>query len=176
MISEERAVELVESLLADERPTWAGPLSEPVVCEMEEHAVGWLVLWNSAQYARTRDPRDSLAGSGPYLVDRHDGSIHHVPATAMGGGWEELYLRQLRGATPSDPLVIALQELLRSSGPTAAMRHLRRQAPLLGLQDVRAFVPAVSRGVPPSDALVRLTWQREAGSLPDIETLTGPAG
>ncbi|MGW0655761.1 YrhB domain-containing protein, partial [Streptomyces umbrinus] len=81
MISKERAVELVESLLAAERLTWAGPVRELAVYGVEEHAVGWLVFWNSAEYARTRDLRDNLVGNGPYLVDRYDGSIHHIPST-----------------------------------------------------------------------------------------------
>ncbi|MEV6979492.1 YrhB domain-containing protein [Kitasatospora sp. NPDC093806] len=174
MISKECAVGLVESLLAREWLTWAGPVPELAVYRVEEHAIGWLVFWNSAEYARTRDLRDNLVGSGPYLVDRHDGSIHHVPATAMAGDWELLYLRQVRGGTASDPLVIALQKILRSSGTTAAMHYLRRQAPLLGLQDVKVFVSAVSGGVRPPDELVSLTWKRDACSRPDIETLTGP--
>ncbi|MFD8597515.1 hypothetical protein ACFV1L_21185 [Kitasatospora sp. NPDC059646] len=37
MISKDRAVELVESLLAEERLTWAGP--ELAVCDVEERAV-----------------------------------------------------------------------------------------------------------------------------------------
>ncbi|MCU7827199.1 YrhB family protein [Kitasatospora sp. DSM 101779] len=98
MISKERAVELVESQLARERRTWAGPFRELAVCDAEEHAVGWLVFWNSAEYARTRDVRDSLVGQRPYLVDRHDSSIHHVPATTwMAENCEELYLQRIKG-------------------------------------------------------------------------------
>ncbi|MFI8459463.1 YrhB domain-containing protein [Kitasatospora sp. NPDC085464] len=65
-MSKERAVWLVECLLAIERLTWAGPVPELAVHRVEEHAVGWLVFWNSAEYARTRDLRDNLVGSGPY--------------------------------------------------------------------------------------------------------------
>ncbi|MFD0009176.1 YrhB domain-containing protein [Streptomyces sp. NPDC127178] len=129
MLSKERAIELVESLLAAERLTWAGPVRELAVCDVEEHAVGWLVFWNSAEYARTRDPRDNLVGSGRYLVDRYDGSIHHIPATTwIAEDWEELYLRQIKGVRAPDPLAASVRALVDSAGVVAAMSHLRKQA------------------------------------------------
>lgn len=107
---------------------------------MEEHAVGWLVFWNSAEYARTRDVRDSLVGSGPYLVDRHDGSIHHIPAiTWMAENREELYLQRIKGIRPPDPLASSVGALMRSAGVVAAMSYLRKQAPRLSLRDARAY-------------------------------------
>ncbi|MFE5586951.1 YrhB domain-containing protein [Kitasatospora sp. NPDC056531] len=175
MISKERAVELVESLLAKERLTWAGPLHELAVYDVEEHAVGWLVFWNSAEYARTRDLRYNLVGSGPYLVDRHDGSIHHVPATTwIAEDWEGLYLRQIKGVRTPDPLASSVRALVDSAGVVAAMSHLRKQAPRLSLQEARAYVTAVRDGAEPSEELANLT--REVDSCPplSIETLAGP--
>ena len=79
VISKERAVELVESLLAAERLTWAGPVRELAVYSVEEHAVGWLVFWNSAEYARTRGLRDNLVGNGPYLTGTTGASTTSPP-------------------------------------------------------------------------------------------------
>ncbi|MFF1908588.1 YrhB domain-containing protein [Kitasatospora sp. NPDC058218] len=174
MISEERAVELVESLLVRERLTWAGPVPELAVYRVEEHAVGWLVFWNSAEYARTRDLRDNLVGSGPYLVDRHDGSIHHVPATTMAEDWEELYLRQIKGVRMPDPLAASVRALVNSAGVVAAMSHLRQQAPRLSLQEARTYVMAVRDGAEPSEELADRTREEESRPPLSIETLAGP--
>ncbi|MFC9329203.1 YrhB domain-containing protein [Kitasatospora sp. NPDC057015] len=175
MISKERAVELVESLLARERLTWAGPLLELAVCSVEERAVGWLVFWNSAEYAHTRDPRHSLIGSGPYLVDRHDGSIHHIPTTTwIAENWEELYLQQIKGVRPPDPLASSVRALVHSAGIVAAMSHLRKQAPRLSLREARAYVDALQGGAEPSEELASRTRTQESCPRLSIETLTGP--
>ncbi|WP_422070578.1 YrhB domain-containing protein [Streptomyces orinoci] len=59
---------------------------------MKEHALGWLVIRQSVEYIRSRDPEKMLVGRGPYPVDRQDGSIHHIPVTTyVAGGWEEFY-------------------------------------------------------------------------------------
>ncbi|XIE81607.1 YrhB domain-containing protein [Streptomyces sp. SBR177] len=118
MISKERAVERVESLLATMQPA-----HELVVHEVKEHAWGWLVFWNSAQYARTRDLRDLLVGAGPYLVDRYDGSVHHIPVTTwVGEDWEELYLRQIKGCGRTTPggFRAGADELRRDGGRDAS--------------------------------------------------------
>ncbi|MFF5706592.1 YrhB domain-containing protein [Streptomyces sp. NPDC012794] len=116
MISKERVVERVDSLLVAMRLT-----HELVVHEVKEHALGWLVFWNSAEYARSRDLRDLLVGGGPYLVDRYDGSVHHIPVTTwVGGDWEELYLRQIKGVRAPDPLAASVLALMNSAGAVAA--------------------------------------------------------
>ncbi|WP_189925964.1 YrhB domain-containing protein [Kitasatospora xanthocidica] len=174
MISKERAVALVESLLAEERLTWAGPLYELAVYNVEEHAVGWVVFWNTAEYARTHDLVHNLVGSGPYLVDRHDGSIHHIPAAMWPfEDWEELYLRQVKGVRTSDPLVSSVRALVDSAGVVAAMSHLRKQAPRLSLREARDYVMAVRDGVEPSEELADLTREAKSPHL-SIETLVGP--
>lgn len=175
VISKERAVELVESLIAAERLTWAGPAQALAVYRVEEHAVGWLVFWNSAEYVRTRDPRTNLVGSGPYLVDRYDGSIHHIPATTWTtDGWEDLYLRQIKGVRAPDPLAASVRALVKSAGVVSAMSHLRKQAPRLGLQEARIYVMAVRDGAEPSEELAILTKEEEICPPLPIETLTGP--
>ncbi|THA81581.1 YrhB domain-containing protein [Streptomyces sp. A0592] len=177
MISEERAVELAESLLAEARSTmpWSGPAPELAVHHVEEHPVGWLVFWNTAAYARSGDARDGFGCSIHYLVDRHDGSIHHVPdATWQEEHWEEHYLWQTKGIRPPDQLAAAVRGLVESAGAVAAMRHLRKQAPRLSLQEARSYVAIVRDGTEPPEELASLTRPEPKWPLLPIETLAGP--
>lgn len=178
MISRERAVELVESFLADEQSSWPwkGPAPERVVYSVEEHSVGWLVFWNTAEHLRARDVRDRPVGSGGhYLVDRHDGSIHHVPgAWWLDEGWEEHYLLQTKGIRPPDPLAAAVRALVHSAGVVAAMGHLRKRAPRLSLQEAKAYVASVRDGAEPPEELASLTRKEPLQPPWPVETLTGP--
>ncbi|MFF0411139.1 YrhB domain-containing protein [Kitasatospora sp. NPDC004745] len=173
MITRDRAVELVEAQLArqwEESPAeWSFP--ELAVAGAQEHEVGWLLAVDSAEYLRTGDLRLRTTGwCGTYLVDRFDGSVHWLSPLAYTDDWQERYLRQVKGGTGFDPLVIALREVLRTSGTAAAMQYLRRRAPALGLREAKDFTVTVARGERPAPDLVRLTWTEE----PDIETLAGP--
>jgi len=175
VIFKERAVELVESFLARERLTWPwrGPVPELAVYCVEEHTVGWLVFWSTAEYARTRDVRTTLIGQ--YLVDRHDGSIHHVPAAGwLDEGWEEDYLLQTKGIRPPDPLASAVRALVHSAGVVAAMSHLRKQAPRLSLQEAKAYVTTVRDGAEPPEELASLTRKEKKWPPLPIETLAAP--
>ncbi|MFK0257040.1 hypothetical protein [Streptomyces sp. NPDC090445] len=176
MIVKERAVELVESYLARELPArrWEGPPPTPEIYAVEEREVGWVVHWRSAEQARARRATGSFVG-GHYLVDRHDGSIHYVPAVWWDGeGWEDRYLREVKGTGRPDPLAAAVRELVHSSGAVAAMGHLRRQAPRLGLQEAKAYVAAVRDGAEPPEELASLTRQEALRPDPPIETVAGP--
>ncbi|UUA04487.1 MULTISPECIES: YrhB domain-containing protein [Streptomyces] len=134
-------MELVKALLSRQRQEspWMARLPELAVYEIKEHALGWLVVWQSVEYIRSGDIGKMLVGHGPYLVDRQDGSIHHIPATTyVADVWQDLHLQQIRGVRPPDPLVAAVEALVHSEGTMAAMRHLRKRAPLLGLQQAKA--------------------------------------
>ncbi|MFI1645536.1 YrhB domain-containing protein [Streptomyces avidinii] len=175
MISKERAVELVESLLARERPTWAWArlITDLAVYHVEERAVGWLVHWSSAEYARNPDRHTNLLG-GPYLVDREDGSIHFVPGTAWTEDWEDLYLWQVKGIRAPDALAAAVRRLADSVGTAAAMQHLRKRAPRMSLQEARAYVTFVRDGSEPPEELASLTREPGPWDPGTIETLAGP--
>ncbi|NXY96674.1 hypothetical protein HYE82_20260 [Streptomyces sp. BR123] len=176
MIVKEHAVELVESFLAGELPTWrwAGRPPTPEIYHVEEREVGWVVHWRSAEQARARRTTGSFVG-GHYLVDRHDGSIHYVPAVWWDGeGWEDQYLWQVKGTRRPDPLAAVVRELVHSSGAVAAMGRLRRRAPRLTLQEAKAYVAAVRDGAEPPEELASLTRKEELQPDPPIETLTGP--
>ncbi|MEU3742577.1 YrhB domain-containing protein [Streptomyces sp. NPDC032198] len=177
MVTKERAVELVEILLSREQQEspCTARLPELAVLDVEEHALGWLVFWQSVEYIRSRDTEKMLVGHGPYLVDRQDGSIHHIPVTTyVGEGWEDLYLQQIRGIRPADPLIAAVRALAHSEGTMAAIRHLRKQAPLLGPQQAKAYATSVRDGNEPPEELVSLTRKPEACLPLSIKTLAGP--
>ncbi len=177
VISKERTVELVESFLATERLTWSwsGPAPELAVYHVEEHSVGWLAFWNTAEYARTGGVRSNLMGGGHCLVDRHDGSIHYIPdAWWSEEGWEEHYLLQTKGMRPPDPLASAVRALVHSAGVVAAMSHLRKQAPRLSLQEAKAYVTTVRDGAEPPEELASLTRKEPKWPPLPIETLAGP--
>jgi hypothetical protein len=181
VISRERAVELVEAQLARERETnpWRAHGPEVAVFGAEQHALGWLVRWQSVDWIRTRDFRHMLVGGGPYLVDGEDGSIHHIPVTVYGtDGWEDLYREQVRGIPrpePSDPLLETVSDLVRSDGVMPALRHLRKHAPQLGIAEAQSYVRAVRDGAtPPQDLLDRTKPPRTWFPF-GIDTLTGPA-
>ncbi len=176
VISKERAVELVESFLATELPTqpWRGSAPTPDVYHVQERAVGWLVFWRSAEQARSREVRGSFVG-GHYLVDRHDGSIHYVPAVWWEDeGWEEQYLLQTKGIRPPDPLASAVRSLIHSAGVVAAMSHLRKQAPRLNPQEAKAYITTVQDGAEPPEELASLTRTEPKWPPLPIETLAGP--
>ncbi|MFR9780915.1 YrhB domain-containing protein [Micromonospora sp. MS34] len=140
---------------------------------VEDHAFGWLVYWQSVDYLRSRDFGKMLIGHGPYLVDREDGSIHHIPVTAhVDDKWEESYLEHVRGVKPPDPLLTTIRDLLSCDGAMAALRYLRKQAPQLGLQDAKAYIDAVRKGDEPAENLLIQARRRTVLS---IETLAGPA-
>ncbi|MEU0191577.1 YrhB domain-containing protein [Streptomyces afghaniensis] len=177
MVTKEHAVELVKALLSRQRQEspWMARLPELAVCDVREHALGWLVVWQSVEYIRSRDIGKMLVGHGPYLVDRQDGSIHHIPTTTyVADVWEDLYVQQIRGVRPPDPLVAAVEALVHSEGTMAAMRHLRKQAPLLGLQQAKAYVMAVRDGDEPPEEPVDLTRTVETCPPLPIGTLAGP--
>ena len=39
---------------------------------------GWVFFWNSKRYLETDEFQYALAGNGPLIVDRRDGSIHET--------------------------------------------------------------------------------------------------
>ena len=172
VIRRQRAVELAEALLAEEQRRQPS-LPELAIYLVEEHAFGWLVYWQSVDYLRSKDLGKRLIGHGPYLVDREDGSIHHIPVTAhVDDNWEESYLEHIRGVKPTDPLLTMIRDLLSRDGAMAALRHLRKQAPQLGLQDAKAYIDAVRNGDEPAENLLNHTRRQTVLS---IETLAGPA-
>lgn len=182
VITRERAVGLVAALLLRERqesPPWASR-PEVAICRVLEHDLGWVISWQSVEYIRG-DAHKMLVGHGPYLVDRYDGSIHHIPATTyLDPHWPEAYGRQVKGISPPegtespDLLIDALRTLVHSDGVVAAVRYLRRQIPQLGIQDAKAHVIAIRDGADSLEELSNFRNGDEKRWLLPISTLAGP--
>jgi hypothetical protein len=116
-----------------------------------------------------------VGGHSHNLVDRHDGSIHYVPAVWWEEeGWEEQYLMQIKGIRLPDPLASAVRALVHSAGVVAATSHLRKRAPRLSLQEAKAYVTTVRDGAEPPEELASLTRPEPKWPPLPIETLAGP--
>lgn len=149
MITRERAVALVEALLADQ--------PQYVICHVGEYDVGWLITYQSARYMRTRDFMHMLVGNSPYLVDREDGSIHVVPEVHLGDDWQAHYRAGPDGIQPPDPVPPLIRAVLDRDGFAAAYRRLRREAPQFSAAEAKAYVDAMRRGGEPGEDLLART-------------------
>lgn len=67
----------------------AGDRFELLLGETKDVDQGWLFYFNSADFVRTRNPIDSLAGNGPLLV-LQNGQIHELPSALP---WQEALSR-----------------------------------------------------------------------------------
>src|SRR5262249_54996518 len=91
--NQKEARNLAEQLLS----TLEGvPPTELVI--LDEHTIetdfGWVFFWSSKRYVETGESRYALAGNGPLIVDRRDGSIHK---TSTSEPTDEIIERYRRG-------------------------------------------------------------------------------
>jgi hypothetical protein len=185
VIDRDRAVRLVEELLRAEEREFA-ERGQPVtlaISEVTEHRLGWIIGSQSEAYLRSGNVSDMLVGGGPYLVDRHDGSIHYIPITDyVGGLWEEDYEQGIKptGTAEADPhrgtpFATEIREALEQEGRVAAIRLLRRCAPSVNMAQANDYVAAIAAGERPSAGLIELVrppdqFSRRLG----ITTVAGP--
>jgi hypothetical protein len=59
------------------------PVSPPMeLVILDQHTIetdfGWVFFWNSKKYVEAGEYQYALAGNGPLIVDRRDGSIHET--------------------------------------------------------------------------------------------------
>lgn len=132
-----------------------------VIIAVKQHALGWLITAQSAEYARTRDWRTMLVGHGPYLVDGQDGRVHQIPVMTYKEDWETAYRHQVRGETPPEPadeFADQVRTLLAERGRLAALKHLRHHTgQRITLHQAQQYIDAlVAGGIPPQE-LVALT-------------------
>ncbi|MYS82709.1 YrhB domain-containing protein [Embleya scabrispora] len=160
MIEREYAVRLVEACLAKEwerRPYSADPDSRPVVCDVERHALGWIVSSQAKAYVRTGDRRYLLIGAGPYIVDGEDGGLHALGVVDfVTGAWESAYRVRVRGERmpgPRDELDAELRALIVTYGRISALRRLRRVVRGLGPSAAQRYLTAVQAGEDPQAEL-----------------------
>ncbi|MFE4695874.1 YrhB domain-containing protein [Streptomyces sp. NPDC056738] len=185
MITRVSAVSRVETELEraylEELATYGRSVPAQVTL-VREHALGWIVSWDAEDYVRTGDPRRSLLGNGPYLVDKQDGGLHQIPVVdVVTGAWENDYLTRVKGREPPGP-VDALHDELRSTaeaqGRAQALRLIRRRVSALGIRSATAYVDALVAGEgPPADLLAlaveALPRPKEPVAL-GVRTITEP--
>jgi Immunity protein 35 len=180
MISREWAIALVErKLTADWEADPAARralLGQPmVITGIDQHPLGWLISFNSKQYAESGDRRDAWIGQGPYLVDGLDGSLHMVHMQFCSGGlkWEDQYRQKIRGEIPSRELDTEVRRLLGLGRRFDAFKAVRRAGDGLTPAEARRVLDALGAGLePPEDLAARLPQPDR--SYRAISTYTGP--
>ncbi|MFI6048680.1 YrhB domain-containing protein [Streptomyces violascens] len=124
------------------------------VTHVEEHELAWVVCWTTEEFVRTRNPDFQLAGNGPYLVDRVDGSLHQIGVlSAMGGEWEHDYRVRIRGLavrTAVDDLHDEVRAAAATRGRVRAMHTLRQRVRGLSHAQVIEYVTALQYGDAPA--------------------------
>jgi hypothetical protein len=185
VINRDHAIRLIEELLHAEEREFArrGQPITLAIARVTEHRLGWIIGSQSEAYLRSGNTRDMLVGAGPYLVDRHDGSIHQIPAPDYRtGGWEEDYEQRIK-PTPSAeaaplrdvPFATELREALADHGRVTAIRVLRQNAPRLTMAQASAYVAAIEKDERPPTELIELARPPERFSPRlGITTIAGP--
>jgi hypothetical protein len=77
MISENEAYAMVKRYIEEQCGSVPGG-----VAIMEDRTIrksyGWIFFYNSRRYLETGSPLEALAGNGPIVVERADGSLHQL--------------------------------------------------------------------------------------------------
>lgn len=88
MITFEQAKQIAERYLSH---SYRGDV--PVVllheCTSEE-SDGWIFVYNSAEYMKTRNPHDTLLGNLRFLVERSTGQVRSLPPPLVAYTAEEI--------------------------------------------------------------------------------------
>ncbi|MFC9464615.1 YrhB domain-containing protein [Streptomyces coelicoflavus] len=157
MIERDVAIRIVEEELERTHRRESAAGLAPVrmaVAGVEAHELAWIVDWTTEEYLRTGDDRFLLAGNGPYLVDRVDGSLHSIGVlSAMSGAWEADYRVRVRGQavrTAVDDLHDEVRAATVDRGRIHALRVLRRRVPELSPAQAVAYVAALNAGAAPA--------------------------
>ncbi|MEU7088063.1 YrhB domain-containing protein [Streptomyces achromogenes] len=156
MIERDAAVQIVEEELERDYQRDLAAGLEPMrmaVAHVEQHELAWVISWTSEEYLRTRNPDLVLAGNGPYLVDRLNGSLHQIGVvSAITEAWVVDYQVRIRGQavrTAVDDLHDEVRAVAANRGRIHAMHALRRSLPVLTHAQVIEYVTALKDGDPP---------------------------
>lgn len=83
-------------------------------------------------------------GEGAYLVDGETGTLYFVPAVdVVADGWIDGFLIHCKGRHVPDAVELRVRDVLASDGRMAALRELRKLAPALRIEGVRAYLDAL---------------------------------
>jgi hypothetical protein len=183
VIERDSAVQIVEEELDREYQRELSVGLDPMrmaVSHVEQHELVWIVSWTSEEYLRTRNPDFMLAGNGPYLVDRVDGSLHQIGVvSAVTGAWEADYRARVRGQvtrTTVDDLHDEVRAVAEARGRVHAMHTLRQRVSVLSHAQIIEYVTALQHGdapahpvevatnelVPPTDPVLSVATIRRA--------------
>ncbi|MCF3105384.1 hypothetical protein IPZ58_27900 [Streptomyces roseoverticillatus] len=179
MIERYAAVQLVEDELERQYRMELSAGLQPMrmaVAQVELHDLVWIVSWTSEEYLRTRNPDLMLAGNGPYLVDRVDGSLHKVGVvSAVTGAWEADYRVRIRGQairTAVDDLHDEVRAVADARGRIHAMYILRQRVPMLSHSQVIEYVTALKDGDTPACLVALVTRELVAPVDPVLSVRT----
>ena len=94
MIDKEHAKTIAEEYLRTKTLNRNDKLVLVLLDKVEESKFGWVFFYDSEQHLKTNDHRFALAGGGPILVDKIDGSAHEFgsafPARSSIQKYDEL--------------------------------------------------------------------------------------
>ncbi|MFF6888018.1 YrhB domain-containing protein [Streptomyces sp. NPDC012421] len=178
MIERDAAVQIVEEELkrAYQREQSLGLVPIPMaVSHVEPHELVWIVSWTSEEYLRTRDPGFALAGNGPYLVDRVDGSLHQIGVvSAVTEAWEADYRVRIRRQvtrTAVDDLHDEVRAVAGARGRVHAMHTLRQRVPALSHAQVIEYVAALQHGDAPAHLVEVVSRELVPPTDPSVVTI-----
>ncbi|MFJ3594899.1 YrhB domain-containing protein [Streptomyces sp. NPDC090231] len=150
---------------------------EPIrmaLSRVERHELVWIVSWTSEEYLRTRNPDFALAGNGPYLVDRVDGSLHQIGVAAVTDAWEADYRVRIRRQvtrTAMDDLHDEVRAVAGARGRVHAMHTLRQRVPALSHTQIIEYVTALQHGDAPAHLADVASRELVAPTDPSVVTI-----
>lgn len=179
MIERDDAVQIVEEELERDHQRELSLGLDPMrmaVSHVERHELVWIVSWTSEEYLRTRNPDFMLAGNGPYLVDRVDGSLHQIGVvSAVTGAWESDYRARIRSQvtrTAVDDLHDEVRAVADARGRVHAMHTLRQRVPVLSHAQIIEYVAALQRGDAPAHLVEVATGELVPPTDPVLSVVT----
>ncbi|OEJ22177.1 hypothetical protein AR457_40630 [Streptomyces agglomeratus] len=179
MTERDAAVRIVEEELEYDYQRELRAGLEPLrmaVSRVAQHELAWIVSWTSEEYLRTQDSRFALAGNGPYLVDRLDGSLHQIGVlSAVTRAWEADYRVRIRGQvirTAVDDLHDEVRAVADARGRMHAMRTLRQRVPVLSHAQAIAYVSALESGDAPAQLVAVATEELVPPADPVLSVAT----
>ncbi|MFE7909753.1 YrhB domain-containing protein [Streptomyces albogriseolus] len=181
MIERDAAVQMVEEELERDYQRDLAAGLEPMrmaVAHVEQHEQAWVISWTSEEYLRTGNPDFVIAGNGPYLVDRRNGSLHQIGVvSAVTEAWVVDYRVRIRGQAAVDDLHDEVRAVAATRGRIHAMHVLRRSLSALTHAQVIEYVTALKDGDPP-EHLVEVAHRElvpPVDPVLSVKTIRGPA-
>ncbi|MEU3526475.1 YrhB domain-containing protein [Streptomyces sp. NPDC038707] len=184
MIERDAAVQIVEEELERDyqRELSLGLIPiRTAVSHIQRHELVWIISWTSEEYLRTGNSDFVLAGNGPYLVDRVDGSLHQISVvSAVTDAWETDYRVRIRRQvtqgqatrTAVDDLHDEVRAVAGARGRVHAMHTLRQRVPVLSHAQSIEYVTALQHGDAPAHLVEVSSRELVPPTEPDLSVVT----